>query len=126
MTRLALVGFAAFLVSSPLPAQTTTSKRSLMPDPARLKTVEQILGEVPLIDGHNDLPWQIREEGHGDLGRIDLSRNNREILPEVVSDIPRFAPGTWADSSGRFTFPPSGTSPKRSWPCWNRSIWFIA
>src|ERR1035438_5939269 len=28
------------------------------PDPATLATVRQLLREVPLIDGHNDLPWQ--------------------------------------------------------------------
>jgi len=31
------------------------------PDAATLARVRQLLREVPLIDGHNDLPWQYRK-----------------------------------------------------------------
>ena len=31
------------------------------PDPAALAAVRQLLRESPLIDGHNDLPWQYRK-----------------------------------------------------------------
>ena len=62
------------------------------PDPAVLARVRQILREVPLIDGHNDLPWQYRKRGN-DLNAIDLSRDNRKLDPPVVTDIPRLRAG---------------------------------
>ena len=92
MTRLSfLVGFAAFLTSIPLLAQPPNNP--FMPDPARLNAVNQILRQVPLIDGHNDLPWQFREECNGDLNGIDLARDNSGHLPHLVTDIPRLRAG---------------------------------
>ncbi len=92
MTRLSfVVGSVAFFFSIPLPAQTTD--HPFVPDPARLKTVEQILRQVPLIDGHNDLAWQFREECNDDPSGIDLSRDNRGHIPHVVTDIPRLRAG---------------------------------
>ena len=61
----------AIAASQPAPSQ---------PDPAVLARVRQILREVPLIDGHNDLPWQYRKRGN-DLSAIDLSRDNRKLEP---------------------------------------------
>jgi membrane dipeptidase len=92
MTRLSFViGAAALFISIPLPAQTTN--HPVMSDTARLNTVEQILRQVPLIDGHNDLAWRFREECNGDLNGIDLARDNRGHLPALVTDIPRLRAG---------------------------------
>jgi membrane dipeptidase len=92
MTRLAFViGAATLFISIPLPAQTTN--HPFMPDPARLKIINQILRQVPLIDGHNDLPWQFREECNGDLNGVDLSRDNSRHLPTLATDIPRLRAG---------------------------------
>lgn len=52
----------------------------------------EILQEVPLIDGHNDLPWQFRKRG-GDLNVIDLRVNNRGTKPALATDIPRLREG---------------------------------
>src|ERR1044071_4660027 len=41
-------------------------------------TVREILREVPLIDGHNDLPWQFHKRSN-DLTTIDLNRVNRDV-----------------------------------------------
>jgi membrane dipeptidase len=54
--------------------------------------VRQLLREVPLIDGHNDLPWQFRKRG-GDLSAIDLRVNNRNAKPALATDIPRLRAG---------------------------------
>ena len=40
-----------------------------LPDARR---IERVLSQTPLIDGHNDLPWEIRERFGGDLTRICL------------------------------------------------------
>src|SRR5437879_257399 len=55
-------------------------------------TIREILREVPLIDGHNDLPWQFHKRSN-DLSAIDLNRENRDLKPPVVTDIPRLRAG---------------------------------
>jgi membrane dipeptidase len=44
---------------------------------------------VPLVDGHNDLPWQYRQKAHRDLSRIDISK----AQPDLHTDIPRLRAG---------------------------------
>ena len=46
--------------------------------------------EVPLIDGHNDFPWALREHNaERDLNRLDI----RTPQPKVHTDIPRLRQG---------------------------------
>lgn len=40
-------------------------------DPA-LRRAHAVLARVPLIDGHNDLPWTIREQAGGDVAAYEL------------------------------------------------------
>ena len=44
------------------------------PDAATLEQARTLLSEHPLIDGHNDLPWEIRSHpaARGDLEAYDL------------------------------------------------------
>jgi membrane dipeptidase len=60
--------------------------------------VERVLGETPLIDGHNDLPWLIRERFKGDPGAVDLAADTSRIAPPpngapLMTDIPRLRAG---------------------------------
>jgi membrane dipeptidase len=60
--------------------------------------IERILAHTPLIDGHNDLPWEIRSRFGGDLGKADLSRSTLSLpapegSPPLMSDIPRLRAG---------------------------------
>jgi len=41
--------------------------------------VERILRDVPLIDGHNDLPWQYRERVKNQMAEIDLRRDQARL-----------------------------------------------
>ena len=63
---------AALLLSAPLPALGGD------PDPA-LARAEAILARHPVIDGHNDLPWAIREypQAPRDVAAYDLRLRTR-------------------------------------------------
>ncbi len=58
--------------------------------PGSIAKVLKLLGEVPLIDGHNDLPWQCRKHGN-DLDAIDLAADTTRL--KMVTDIPRLRAG---------------------------------
>jgi membrane dipeptidase len=60
--------------------------------------IARILAQTPLIDGHNDLPWEIRSRFASDLGKVDLGRPTDglpapEGSPPLMTDIPRLKAG---------------------------------
>lgn len=55
--------------------------------------VERILTTVPLIDGHNDLPWQYRKRVDNVLSGIDLRVDQSTLTPPLHTDIPRLRAG---------------------------------
>ena len=62
------------------------------------KRVARVLESTPLIDGHNDLPWGIREITNGNFSAIDLSKDTSGIAtlpgwPNLVTDLPRLHRG---------------------------------
>ncbi len=52
--------------------------------------VRQLLKKTPLIDGHNDLPWQYRKRSN-DFSAINLRKDTRAL--KLVTDIPRLRQG---------------------------------
>jgi membrane dipeptidase len=65
--------------------------------------VDRVLANTPLIDGHNDLPWQIRD-CFADIGHIDLRANTARLSrpPDapagcewspLMTDLPRLHAG---------------------------------
>jgi membrane dipeptidase len=60
--------------------------------------VARILAQTPLIDGHNDLPWEIRTRFASDLSKVDLGASTAALpAPEgsapLMTDIPRLRAG---------------------------------
>ncbi|XP_023321043.1 dipeptidase 1 isoform X2 [Eurytemora carolleeae] len=49
------------------------------------KAVVELLTEVPLIDGHNDLAWNLRKFVHNKLEKVNLSTNIKYLEPWSVS-----------------------------------------
>src|SRR5262249_2289183 len=49
----------------------------------------RIQREAPLVDGHNDLPWEIRKQAGGDLAKMDF----RAPLKSTDTDLPRLKSG---------------------------------
>ena len=60
--------------------------------------VDAVLAKTPVIDGHNDLPWELRERFGSDLAKIDLGSDTTKIAPPadapaLMTDIPRLRAG---------------------------------
>jgi membrane dipeptidase len=82
-------GILFMIAASGFAADSTSPPK---PDAATLAEVRQLLREVPLIDGHNDLPWQYRKRSN-DFSAIDLARGTSQLTPPLVTDIPRLRLG---------------------------------
>ena len=54
-----------------------------------LARARRLHAEVPLIDGHNDYPWKVREDAGGDVAKLDLSRPQ----PSLHTDLARLRSG---------------------------------
>jgi membrane dipeptidase len=88
----------------PLGAQTTP----VPADSRYLERAKRILSQTPLIDGHNDLPWRIREDsvarGNVDAydlrkrtpGHTDLDRLRKGMVGAEFWSV--YIPGEWSDS----------------------------
>ncbi|KAK5935396.1 hypothetical protein CgunFtcFv8_020763 [Champsocephalus gunnari] len=48
----------------------------------------QLMSETPLIDGHNDLPWQLRMRFNNELNKVDLN-----TLDTTHTNIPKIKEG---------------------------------
>ncbi len=56
---------------------------------SRLHAARELLGRCPLVDGHNDLAWELREASSQDLSRTDLAAP----VPFTHTDLPRLRRG---------------------------------
>ena len=54
--------------------------------PAKL---DAVLKKAPVIDGHNDLPWEMRQRAKYDFTLIDVAKPQ----PQLMTDIPRLRAG---------------------------------
>jgi membrane dipeptidase len=58
-----------------------------------MKSISQILLETPLIDGHNDLPWQFRKLSQAGLDAIELADDTTHLTPPLATDLKRLKAG---------------------------------
>ncbi|WP_069768529.1 dipeptidase [Streptomyces sp. LUP30] len=61
-----------------------------MTEPASLDAARELLREFPVVDGHNDLPWALREQVRYDLDARDVAQDQHAHLH---TDIPRLRAG---------------------------------
>lgn len=97
MIRAALLSTAALLaVAAPAAAQDEATAR-------------RILERTPLIDGHNDLPWALRQGFGNDPHAVDLT-TNLDTSTDLHTDIPRLRAG---GVGGQFwsVYVPAGMEP---------------
>ena len=78
-----LTTVAAVLMAGPVLAQAA--------DPGEARA-RRILERTPLIDGHNDLPWALRQNHGNDPHAVDLTAN-LDASTELHTDIPRLRAG---------------------------------
>ena len=83
MTRLKIAALALLLLATSANAQTD----------AVAARIDRILREVPLIDGHNDLPEQFQDRAKDHLAQIDLRKDQTKLTPPLHTDIPRLRQG---------------------------------
>ncbi|HTQ81609.1 MAG TPA: membrane dipeptidase, partial [Thermoanaerobaculia bacterium] len=91
-TVLALAALTLTPVSA-APAPTTPTPAWQPPDAALVARARAILDRVPLVDGHNDVPWQYRERVQNHLDRIDLAKDTSGLDPAMQTDVPRLRQG---------------------------------
>jgi membrane dipeptidase len=54
-----------------------------------LDRARRLLRDVPIIDGHNDYPWEVRQKAAMDLNKLDMRRPQ----PTIMTDFDRLAAG---------------------------------
>src|SRR5882762_4778887 len=77
-------------------------KAATLADADSAALVAKVLVDMPVIDGHNDLPWEIRERFASNVDAVDLKQNTA-LLPRpanapadqapLMTDIPRLRSG---------------------------------
>lgn len=90
------------------------------PDAAITARVERVLAATPVIDGHNDLPWAIREH-FGNVGKLDLAHDTSHLQFDdedgggkvgLMTDIPRLRKGHVGGQFWSVWIPADVTGPK--------------
>lgn len=79
-------------------ATTAAQAQAQAVDPKLAARVDRVLAKTPLIDGHNDVPWAIRERFDSKLDRVDLSKDTTALPagegnPPLMTDAPRLRAG---------------------------------
>ena len=57
------------------------------------RRVDRVLAKTPLIDGHNDVPWQVRDRVDGALEEIAFGKDTSGLEPPMHTDLPRLREG---------------------------------
>jgi membrane dipeptidase len=67
---------ASLLVAGPLSAQAPA-------DTTALVHAREVMRSIPLIDGHNDLPFELRERAGGDLDSLDIASPQDSLMTDI-------------------------------------------
>lgn len=116
LMHLKISGTVAALMLLPAMAQAQPA----IDDPAIAARVERVLSTHPVIDGHNDLPWELRDRFGSDLSKVDLASDTASLpLPEnmpdaipLMTDIPRLRAGHVGGQFWSVWIPVSVTGPE--------------
>jgi membrane dipeptidase len=62
------------------------------PDPRLAARIDRLLARHPVVDGHNDLAWELADK-HGGRDAVDLSRDTSRLAHPLQTDLPRLRKG---------------------------------
>ncbi|MBV9882838.1 MAG: dipeptidase [Sphingomonadaceae bacterium] len=96
------LALAALVIAAPALAQA--------PDPIAQR-VERVLRQTPIIDGHNDLPWEIREKFADWRDPLDLEADTSHGTHPLQTDLPRMRRGHVGGQFWSVWIPTSLTGP---------------
>ncbi|MDB6028317.1 MAG: rane dipeptidase [Verrucomicrobiales bacterium] len=82
----------AALVATVDAANGADTKPDAKADAARIAEVMKLLHDSPLIDGHNDIPWEFRKFSNN-IDQINFAADTSKGKPKLVTDIPRLRAG---------------------------------
>ena len=82
------------------------------PAPAVPARITRLLERTPVIDGHNDLAWEIRERHDAKVEEVDLSRNTAALPYPLQTDIPRLRQGGVGGQFWSVWIPASANGPR--------------
>ncbi|HEX8485454.1 dipeptidase [Sphingomonas sp.] len=63
------------------------------PTPAITRRIERLLARSPVVDGHNDLAWEIRETRAAKVEALDLTQDTAALPRPLQTDIARLHKG---------------------------------
>lgn len=108
---------AACLLAA-LPCITLAAATRTAKDKDLSTRIERVLTATPVIDGHNDLPWEIRS-GFGNVGNIDLASDTSSLRSRtgdgevhLMTDIPRARKGHLGAQFWSVWIPTSASGPQ--------------
>src|SRR5687767_2976719 len=78
-----------FTVAVLLLATAASALRGQTADRALIDRAKALHKQVPLIDGHNDYPWAVRENVDRDVDKLDITKPQ----PTIHTDIARLRQG---------------------------------
>ncbi len=73
------------LLAAPVAAQSI--------DPRLAARVQRVLERTPVVDGHNDLAWELRDRHEAAVEAVDLARDTATLPRPLQTDIPRLRKG---------------------------------
>ena len=82
------------------------------PDAATAARVDRLLSRAPVVDGHNDLAWEIATRHGGRVEAVDLSRDTGALGHPLQTDLPRLRKGGVGGQFWSVYIPASVTGPR--------------
>ncbi len=70
-----------------------TAPREAAPPAELVAHARELLRTTPLIDGHNDTPWEVRKRTGNHLAKLDLGASTAGLDPPMHTDIERLRKG---------------------------------
>ncbi|HTG38189.1 dipeptidase [Sphingomonas sp.] len=74
--------------------------------------LDRLMATRPVIDGHNDLPWEIRDKYDSAVERLDLNGDTSRLDPPLQTDLVRMRRGGYAAQFWSVWIPATVTGPE--------------